>query len=138
MKKLTISNQQKFFSLINQKGKICARLTYQIFRDKNLARINSYTVPKECTGAGLLYDLFIKFAEKAYSLGCDGIAIPFTNLTPYEIASDVFDFGENLRLIQPKCQLKDVLINDSSESLNPNGQIFVVVWKFNPRDLNDG
>ena len=35
MKKLTISNQQKFFSLINQKGKICARLTYQIFRDKN-------------------------------------------------------------------------------------------------------
>lgn len=80
----------------------------------------------------------VKFAEKAYSLGCNGIAIPFTNLTPYEIASDVFDFGENLRLSQPKCQLKDVLINDSSESLDPKAQVFVIVWKFNPRDLNDG
>ena len=53
MKKLTIASQQKFFSLVNQNGKICARLTYQLFKDKSLARIDSYTVPKECTGAGL-------------------------------------------------------------------------------------
>lgn len=132
-----VKNQQRIFSLINQSEKVCARLTYEIFKKENLVKVTFYSIPKECIGSGLLYELFIRFAEKAYSFGCNKISIPFTNLVPYQIASDVFDFGE--RIVQPKCLIEKFLIDDKSESLNLKEPLgLVICWQFNPKDLNDG